>query len=394
MSVNLNINGKQVNCKPTETFGDLFDEHVNSGKFQDKVWKINGQIKSNILKNTKLNQFIQGNETIQCLDKQQANQFPNQIGQSGPIMAPQPQSPFIPVAQPTPSFISTQQPSSPFQQQQQMQNQPQPVLNQQQPQFPSKTGPTNVQIAPLQQFNKPNISEQLQKQANQVIINKPNIKRQQIDDRSASLPKKDNNELSPSSQSSSNNLEIVQQDEINHKADFDRVVQKLKKAFSILKILKILYKLQFRFWICKYKGRKENINIRNRVKIFSIYQAIGTRSFWMSIFGEKKTSGDLYAMKIIVWAQKQLETKLDTLKAERNSLEILSGEFVVKAYFSFSHEQYLCFVQEYIIGGDFSHILKMYTALDEEYVRHQIAEIVLALEYLRSKKNCTQRFKT
>ncbi|CAD8046533.1 unnamed protein product [Paramecium primaurelia] len=210
----------------------------------------------------------------------------------------------------------------------------------------------------------------------------------------ASLPKKDNNELSPSSQSSSNNLEIVQQDEINHKADFDRVVQKLKKAFSILKILKILYKLQFRFWICKYKGRKENINIRNRVKIFSIYQAIGTRSFWMSIFGEKKTSGDLYAMKIIVWAQKQLETKLDTLKAERNSLEILSGEFVVKAYFSFSHEQYLCFVQEYIIGGDFSHILKMYTALDEEYVRHQIAEIVLALEYLRSKKNCTQRFKT
>ncbi|CAD8046528.1 unnamed protein product [Paramecium primaurelia] len=184
MSVTLNINGKQVTCKLTETFGDLFDENVNSGKFQDKVWKIDGQIKLNILKNTKLNQFIQGNETIQCLDKQQANQFPNQIGQSGPIMAPQPQSPFIPVAQPTPSFISTQQPSSPFQQQQQMQNQPQPVLNQQQPQFPSKTGPTNVQIAPLQQFNKPNISEQLQKQANQVIINKPNIKRQQIDDRS------------------------------------------------------------------------------------------------------------------------------------------------------------------------------------------------------------------
>lgn len=35
------------------------------------------------------------------------------------------------------------------------------------------------------------------------------------------------------------------------------------------------------------------------------------------------------------------------------------------------------------MGGDFSHILKMYTALDEEYVRHYIAEVVLALEYLR-----------
>ncbi|CAD8143183.1 unnamed protein product [Paramecium pentaurelia] len=187
MSVTLYINGKQVNCKLTETFGDLFEEHVNSGKFLDKIWKINGQLKSNIPKNTKLNQFIQGGEIIECQDKQQANQFPNQIGQSGPIMAPQPQSPFVPVPQPTPSFISTQQPLPPFQQQQQMQYQPQPVLNQQQPQFPSKTGPTNVQITPQQQFNKPNIpniSEQLIKQANQVIINKPNIKRQQIDDKS------------------------------------------------------------------------------------------------------------------------------------------------------------------------------------------------------------------
>lgn len=47
-----------------------------------------------------------------------------------------------------------------------------------------------------------------------------------------------------------------------------------------------------------------------------------------------------------------------------------------------------------MVGGDFSHILKMYTvknyiykkALDEEYVRHYVAEVVLALEYLRSKK--------
>ncbi|CAD8049435.1 unnamed protein product [Paramecium sonneborni] len=39
-----------------------------------------------------------------------------------------------------------------------------------------------------------------------------------------------------------------------------------------------------------------------------------------------------------------------------------------------------------MVGGDFSHILKMYTALDEEYVKHYIAKVVLTLEYLRSKK--------
>ena len=48
-----------------------------------------------------------------------------------------------------------------------------------------------------------------------------------------------------------------------------------------------------------------------------------------------------------------------------------------------------------MVGGDFANILKLYTvyfkllfilkALDEDYVRHYIAEIVLALEYLRNK---------
>lgn len=76
--------------------------------------------------------------------------------------------------------------------------------------------------------------------------------------------------------------------------------------------------------------------------------------------------------------------KIDALKAERNIFEILTGEFVVKALYSFIHDHYLCFVQEYMVGGDFSNILKLYQALDEYYVQFYIAEVVLALEYLRA----------
>ena len=36
-----------------------------------------------------------------------------------------------------------------------------------------------------------------------------------------------------------------------------------------------------------------------------------------------------------------------------------------------------------MVGGDFANILRLYTALDNDYVKHYIAEIVLALEYLR-----------
>ena len=38
-----------------------------------------------------------------------------------------------------------------------------------------------------------------------------------------------------------------------------------------------------------------------------------------------------------------------------------------------------------MVGGDLASILKAYTALDEFYVRHYMAEIVLALEYLRNQ---------
>lgn len=43
-----------------------------------------------------------------------------------------------------------------------------------------------------------------------------------------------------------------------------------------------------------------------------------------------------------------------------------------------------------MIGGDFANILKIYGALDEDYTRFYIAEVVLALEYLR-KNNIVHR---
>ncbi|CAD8133840.1 unnamed protein product [Paramecium octaurelia] len=231
----------------------------------------------------------------------------------------------------------------------------------------------------------------------------------------ASPPKKDKNDLSPSSSSSSNNIDIVKQDEINIEADFDRIMRKPKKSIFHPENSKNIMaknsmkqsvavqpqksKQSFDFEVITvdrgYNSDSELVSINAEktlqsqeigLKDFEFVKPLGQGAFGWVFLVKKKTSGDLYAMKIIDCSQKQLETQLDTLKAERNIFEILSGDFVVKAYYSFSHEQYLCFVQEYMVGGDFSHILKMYTALDEEYVRHYIAEVVLALEYLRSKK--------
>lgn len=77
-----------------------------------------------------------------------------------------------------------------------------------------------------------------------------------------------------------------------------------------------------------------------------------------------------------------METYIQKLKSERNVFNILSGTYVTKAYYSFVHETYLCFLMDYMVGGDFGKILQLYTCLDEFVVKFYMAELVLALEYL------------
>lgn len=58
------------------------------------------------------------------------------------------------------------------------------------------------------------------------------------------------------------------------------------------------------------------------------------------VLARKISSQDLYAIKIIDCANQSLET----LKAERNIFEIITGDFVVKAFYSFTYDHYYCFV--------------------------------------------------
>jgi hypothetical protein len=63
---------------------------------------------------------------------------------------------------------------------------------------------------------------------------------------------------------------------------------------------------------------------------------------------QKLGTNDRYAMKVIDCSREG--SYLDSLKVEKNVFEILEGDFVVKAYYSFIEEHYLFFLQEYMEG--------------------------------------------
>lgn len=73
---------------------------------------------------------------------------------------------------------------------------------------------------------------------------------------------------------------------------------------------------------------------------------------------------------------------LISLKKERDVFKVVSGDFVVKAVYSFIHESYICFVMEYMYGGDFGSIINKYGYLDESIAKFYISEVILAVDYM------------
>ena len=73
---------------------------------------------------------------------------------------------------------------------------------------------------------------------------------------------------------------------------------------------------------------------------------------------------------------------MKSLQSERNVFEVITSDCVVRAFYTFTHENFLCFVLEYMVGGDFVNILKLFTCLDDELARFYMAELVLSIEYL------------
>ncbi len=73
------------------------------------------------------------------------------------------------------------------------------------------------------------------------------------------------------------------------------------------------------------------------------------------------------------------------LEAEQGIYEVLQGDFVVKAVYTFEHDSFICFVTELMIGGDFNSILEEFGRLEKEQAQFYFAELILAVESLHNE---------
>ncbi|MED6222078.1 putative serine/threonine protein kinase ireh1 [Stylosanthes scabra] len=105
---------------------------------------------------------------------------------------------------------------------------------------------------------------------------------------------------------------------------------------------------------------------RTSIDDFEIIKPISRGAFGRVFLAKKRTTGDLFAIKVLKKADMIRKNAVESILAERDILITVRNPFV------------------YLNGGDLYSLLRNLGCLDEEVARVYIAEVVLALEYLHS----------
>ncbi|CAD8206721.1 unnamed protein product [Paramecium octaurelia] len=126
----------------------------------------------------------------------------------------------------------------------------------------------------------------------------------------------------------------------------------------------------------------QKINVTN----FKLLKTIGRGNFGKVLLVRKRTSGKIYAMKIVNKQDLQVKKQVEYAKTERIILEKINHPFISKLHYAFQTQQKLYYVIDYCAGGElFFHLRRAYK-FKENQVQFYAVEIIIALEYLHDSK--------
>ena len=132
----------------------------------------------------------------------------------------------------------------------------------------------------------------------------------------------------------------------------------------------------------KRRARSRRSLSEPRIHDFEILKPVSRGAYGRVYLASKRRTGDVFAIKVLEKKRDCSKEPVDRRMAERNVLAKADCPYVVKLYYSFQSSRRLYLVMEFVHGGDMLSLLQTCGALEEEYVRQYISEMVVALKYL------------
>jgi len=118
---------------------------------------------------------------------------------------------------------------------------------------------------------------------------------------------------------------------------------------------------------------------------FEFLKEIGKGAYGKVYLATHKPTREIYALKVIQFQEEVSKKFLEEMQNEITILNVIEGEFLAKAFFSFVDRHALCIAMEYLMGGDFRSILEAECRLDTRCTRYYIAQLCVAVEELHSR---------
>lgn len=135
-----------------------------------------------------------------------------------------------------------------------------------------------------------------------------------------------------------------------------------------------------------YLGHSKELNSLTLAD-FEFVRILGQGAYGKVFLGKKTATGDLYALKILGLNKAIDKKELDHIVAEREVFCRINGTFCVNALGTFLFQNLVCFVIEYVPGGDlYQQIFELDNfSLTSSTIVLYLAELVLGIEELHSQ---------
>ncbi|KAF4981034.1 hypothetical protein FZEAL_3086 [Fusarium zealandicum] len=132
-------------------------------------------------------------------------------------------------------------------------------------------------------------------------------------------------------------------------------------------------------------GRKEGqylrfLRTKDKPQNYQIIKVIGKGAYGEVKLVQKKTDGQVYALKSLTKTEMLERDQLAHVRSERDILAEAESPWVVKLFTTFQDSHFLYMLMEFLPGGDLMTMLIRYEIFSEDITRFYMAECILAIK--------------